>query len=42
MTIPKKITLTGRVFIKYEDETESPILGDVMLYLNDDAINPMV
>ncbi len=40
MTIPKKITLTGRVFIKYEDETESPILGDVMLYLNDDAINP--
>lgn len=40
MTIPKKIILTGSVFIKYIDEIEYPKLGDILLYLNDDAINP--
>lgn len=40
MTIPKKIILTGRIFIKYIDEIESPAFGDILLYLNDDAINP--
>ena len=38
MGIPKEITLTNRVFIKYIDDITFPKIGDVMLYLNDDAI----
>lgn len=40
MPIPEKITLTGKIFIKYIDECDKVTIGDVMLYLNDDAINP--
>ena len=40
MTIPKKIILTGKIYIKYEDDIANPVCGDVLLYLNDDAINP--
>jgi hypothetical protein len=36
--IPRKITLTGKVFIKHIDDISSAALGDVMLQLNDDAI----
>jgi len=39
MSIPQKIQLTGSVCIKYVDNITSPKLGDVMLYLNDDAIS---
>lgn len=38
MGIPQQIILTGKVFIKYLDLSEHYSLGDVMLYLNDDAI----
>lgn len=38
--IPQNITLTGKVFIKYIDDASRAVLGDVVLYLNDDAINP--
>ncbi|MEY3197039.1 MAG: hypothetical protein RLZZ59_407, partial [Pseudomonadota bacterium] len=38
--IPQEINLTGKVFIKYIDDVSRANLGDVMLYLNDDAINP--
>lgn len=38
MAIPKKISLTGSVFIKYIDEPHIKQCGDVLLYLNDDAI----
>lgn len=38
MAIPKKITLTGSVFIKYIDEPHTKQCGDVLLYLHDDAI----
>lgn len=38
--IPQNILLTGNVFIKYIDDYSKAILGDVLLYLNDDAINP--
>ncbi|MES2214845.1 MAG: hypothetical protein V4485_02340 [Pseudomonadota bacterium] len=39
MGIPKEMLLTGRVLIKYIDEITTPKLGDVMLYLNDDALS---
>lgn len=38
--IPQKITLTGKVYIKYIDDLHRATLGDILLYLNDDAINP--
>ena len=38
--IPSKITMTGKVYIKYIDDLHKAALGDVLLYLNDDAINP--
>lgn len=38
MAIPKKISLTGKVFIKYIDEPHLKQCGDVLLYLHDDAI----
>lgn len=38
--IPSKITMTGTVYIKYIDDLHKVVLGDVLLYLNDDAINP--
>jgi hypothetical protein len=41
MAIPNKIKLTGKVSIKYIDGIESPQMGDIMLLLNDDAINPI-
>lgn len=37
MGIPRQIILTGTVFIKYLDISEHYSLGDVMLFLNDDA-----
>jgi hypothetical protein len=40
MGIPEKITLTGKVFIKYIDDLAGAKIGDIKLYLNDDAINP--
>ncbi len=39
MGIPKEILLTGKVYIKYIDDITSPKIGDVMLYLNDDAVS---
>jgi hypothetical protein len=38
--IPQNIMLTGKVYIKYIDDIARAVLGDVLLYLNDDAINP--
>ena len=38
--IPQKITMTGKTYIKYLDDLHRAALGDVLLYLNDDAINP--
>lgn len=38
--VPLKITMTGKVYIKYIDDIRKEVLGDVVLYLNDDAINP--
>ncbi len=38
--VPSKIILTGKVYIKYIDDIVKPKIGDLMLYLNDDAINP--
>lgn len=40
MAIPKEIILTGNIYIKYIDDLSKAKLGDVKLYLNDDAINP--
>jgi hypothetical protein len=42
MAIPNKIKLTGKVSIKYIDDIAQPQLGDIMLLLNDDAVNPVV
>lgn len=39
MAIPQKITITGKVFIKYIDDLSNAEIGDVMLYLHDDATN---
>ena len=39
MAIPKEIILTDKVYIKYIDDLSTAVLGDVMLYLNDDAVN---
>lgn len=41
MSIPRIIKLTGKVYIKYIDDITNHKLGDVMLLLNDDAINPI-
>lgn len=38
--IPSEIKLTGKVFIKYLDDLYKATIGDVLLYLNDDAVNP--
>lgn len=38
MSIPKKITLSGSVYIKYIDEPSVKQCGDILLYLHDDAI----
>ena len=38
--VPPQITMTGKVYIKYIDDTHKATLGDVILYLNDDTINP--
>ena len=38
--IPSQITMSGKIYIKYIDDTHRATLGDVMLYLNDDTINP--
>jgi hypothetical protein len=40
MGIPDQIILTGKVYIKYIDDLSRAVIGDVKLYLNDDAINP--
>ncbi|MGV2431885.1 MAG UNVERIFIED_CONTAM: hypothetical protein LVQ98_00315 [Rickettsiaceae bacterium] len=40
MGIPDKITLSGKVLIKYIDDLSRASVGDVKLYLNDDAVNP--
>jgi hypothetical protein len=37
MSIPHKITITGTIYIKYIDDTETPFLGDIRLLLNNDA-----
>ena len=42
MAIPNKIKLTGKVNIKYIDDTTNPQIGDIILLLNDDAVNPIV
>lgn len=41
MGIPDKITISGKVFIKYIDDIGLASIGDVKLYLHDDAINPL-
>jgi hypothetical protein len=41
MAIPNKINITGRVYIKYIDDLSNQQLGDILLLLNDDAINPV-
>lgn len=38
--IPKEIIITGNVYIKYIDDIRYPKMGDILLYLHDDAINP--
>ena len=35
--IPRQITLTGSVKIKYIDDLDQAVIGDIMLVLNDDA-----
>lgn len=37
MGIPLEILLTGRVYIKYQDDISSAKIGDIMLLLNNDA-----
>lgn len=39
MGTPQKITISGKVFIKYIDDLSNAELGDVKLYLHDDATN---
>lgn len=39
MPIPKKLILSGNIYIKYIDVPSKPISGDVELYLHDDAIS---
>ncbi len=39
MAIPEKITLLGKVYIKYIDQIGTCQIGDVLLFLNDDAIS---
>ena len=39
MGIPSKIIISGKVFIKYIDDTSQARPGDVLLYLNDDSIS---
>ena len=40
MGIPDQIILSGKIYIKYIDDLSRAAIGDVKLYLNDDAINP--
>ncbi len=37
MAIPEKITLSGKVYIKYIDDLKNCSIGDTLLLLNDDA-----
>lgn len=37
MSAPQRIKISGKVYIKYINETEYPKIGDIILYLNDDA-----
>ncbi|MGI4776348.1 MAG: hypothetical protein ACRYE9_05485 [Janthinobacterium lividum] len=37
MPIPDKIIITGNVYIKYIDDIIKPLIGDIILLLNDDA-----
>lgn len=39
MAAPEKLVISGKVIIKYIDET-TPQTGDIMLYMHDDATNP--
>lgn len=39
MGIPEKITVSGKVFIKYIDDLSSAVDGDIKIYLHDDATN---
>lgn len=41
MGIPDKITITGKVYIKYIDDLDKAEEGDIKLYLHDDVINPI-
>lgn len=37
MAIPRELKTTGKVYIKYVDDKNLAIKGDIMLLLNDDA-----